>query len=395
MKTNKLLILALPLLLAISACSNSGSKSNQSSQDTSSEEPAPSRSEEPLPDVDPAEQEATAEDAFRNVSNMLKVGDYIVEGETAEFDDEVPLIVVADGYYSKTVVAQLDDGTTKSLQTVGYLANAHGVLRARSQWSGSFATPSGYALKTDNYQEAKEIVNSLQKRLVLDSDKWEYTPNTVGNPIFKTTDEGTLNDICDYMYGSVIPGKFTIAYAAVALDGESVKISTEASLPGRHNYFTARRMDLNKYRSVTRESDSSDWRAREVAEIISYWKDYEVSDTEWYSFNYSSEACNYLPFPSQGNRYYFFDRYTDNIEMFENSTRYIHIGFIDTGDISESYKTQLLNNNWSLDAGETNKFTNDYQSNAHVTVRYVAAADCDRPDLYTKGIFYLDFTYTY
>ena len=391
MKTNKLLILALPLLLAISACSNSGSQSNQSSQDTSSEEPAPSRSEEPLPEVDPVERETEAKNAFANISNVLATGDYMIMGEGSDTGYHTPFIVVADGYYLTSVSPQLDDGSSYRTLTVGYLANAHGVLRIRSWGAGDFGSPVGYAFKTDTYEEARQFVNSQQVRFELDSDKWEYVQNEVGNANFKTTDEETLNAISQCFYGTEVSNKFSVAYAVVAPSGESVTISTDTTMSGRPNYFTVTQLHLNKYRGVTRESDSGNWRERQIAENIAYWKNYEVSDSEWETYSNWYNFRYELPFPTDGNRYYFLDWFTENSDVFAND-RYTHIGFVDTGDITSSFKTQLLNNGWELDAGETNKLS---RGQYHVTLRFVESSACDRPDVYTKGIWYIDYSCVY
>ena len=201
MKTNKLLILALPLLLAISACSNSGSQSNQSSQDTSSEEPAPSRSEEPLPEVDPVERETEAKNAFANISNVLATSDYMIMGEGSDTGYHAPFIVVADGYYLTSVFPQLDDGSSYHALTVGYLANAHGVLRIRSWGAGDFGSPVGYAFKTDTYEEVKcngsfSISKNSVLKAVINVENI-YAGQSV-NPVVDTDSDG--RDGVKYLY---------------------------------------------------------------------------------------------------------------------------------------------------------------------------------------------------
>ena len=66
----------------------------------------------------------------------------------------------------------------------------------------------------------------------------------------------------------------------------------------------------------------------------------------------------------------------------------LHIGFIDSGDISTAYGEQLSGNGWTLDAGETNKYSMDER---HITLRFVPAAETVNPTRYAKGIFYIDF----
>lgn len=393
MKTNKLLILALPLLLAISACSNSGSQSNQSSQDSSSQEPGPSRSEEPLPEVTPEEQEALANEAFANISEILANDDFIVQGRSDIGGHTTPFVVVADGYFSKAVFPLLDDGTAYgNAYSVGYLANINGVFRTFSSWSGNISSPVGYALKTADYEEARQFVNSQQERLVLDAEKWEYIPNKTGNANFKTTDEETLDAICSYYYGVTIPGKFSEAYANVAENGESVNITIVGALQGSEMFMQIKKLNLDRYKTPTRESDYGDYKAREVAYLINNWKDREISEESWETYNNYYNFNSYLPFPSDGDRYYFLDRYTENEQAFGNYSNYTHIGFINTGDISNTYRPQLLDSGWTLDEGETNKFS---YGNAHATLRFVPSAQCDRPDLYPNGVWFIDFTYVY
>ena len=390
MKAKKLLILALPLLLAISACNATGGSSNQSSQESSSE-PTPSRSEEPLPEKTPEEMEADARVSFTAASKMLKKSNYLIEGTLSNGKTEEPFIVVADNYFTMTQRALLDDGTVASYPIqVGYMANAHGVLRLRSPSYGNAPRPVGYALKTESYAEAKEFVKEHTVRLELDLAKWEYVANITGTACFKTTDVNAIKTVTTYLYGVEVSGKLSTVYAGINADGTSVTISVDADLPGRPTYFTAREIDLDRYlRGVTRESDDGDWRISEIAGIISRWQNAEISDTEFETFENFYEPRNYVPFPTAANRYYFYDLATDNKEIYDNSYRYFHIGFIDTGDISTSYGEQLLNNSWSLDAGETNKFSN---GDRHITLRFVPAAETVNPQLYGKGIFYIDFS---
>ena len=85
MKTNKLLILALPLLLAISACDNSGSTVKSSDEPISSSEVSSSESsqpepyswtEEPIPEKTSEELETEAWENLANFGELLETKQY-------------------------------------------------------------------------------------------------------------------------------------------------------------------------------------------------------------------------------------------------------------------------------------------------------------------------------
>ena len=261
----------------------------------------------------------------------------------------------------------------------------------RNNWSGNIPYPVGYALKTDTLDEAKEFVNEKTIRMPLDIEKWEYVQNALGNYSFKTNDAEALEVFSYYLFGTETEPKFDTLYADIKSNGKSFTLSTETTTLGRSNYLTFKKLDLESYfrGNITRESDYDDWVSRDIAWVISYWRDENISDSEWTSYNdyYFIQDIS-LPFPEGGNKYYFYDRFTDTVDHYYNLENNTIIGFIDTGDLSTSYAQQLLDNDWDQDAGETSKFS---YGDRHVELKFVPAEQCDRPDIYTKGIFYIQF----
>ena len=391
MKTNKLLILALPLLLAISACSSSGGSNSTNPSSSSSEPmPGPSSSEEPLPEKTPEEQEADAKALFSDISRMLKNESYIARGEMENGGNNEPLVVVADGFYSLTQRPTLESEELVSPINVGYLANYKGVMRLRSS-SSDVPSPRGYVLKTESLDEAKAFVEEHTLRMPFDLNKWEYVSNTTGSPVFKTSNAEAIRCFGIYLSGFETETNINTLYALLGTDGESLTISKESTLTGRTTYIDFAKMHPELYKShhITRGDESLEYFAYRVAQTIDEWKYKDIDDDAWYWYGDFGEVHNYLPFPENGNRYYFFDRVTTNSETYYQSYQNVSVGFIDTGDLTSSYSQQLVENSWSNTPG-TSEYSN---GNAHVTLRFVPANECIRPDLYTKGIFYLEFRY--
>ena len=226
----------------------------------------------------------------------------------------------------------------------------------------------------------------------LNLEKWEYIPNAIGNYSFKTTDAEALEIFSYYLFGTVEGPKFDTLYASIENNGKSFILSTENNVAGRCNFLKFKKLDLESYfRGGATREDGYDWVSQDIAWIISSWRDEDISDDSWTGYNdyWFINEFN-LPFPENGNKYYFYDRFTDTLIHYEEYGDNTRIGFFDTGDITSSYAENLLGHYWEQDTGETNKFS---YGGRHVELKYVPAEQCDRPDIYTKGIFYIEYHY--
>ena len=403
MKMNKLLILALPLLLAISACNTTGGSSNQSSQDnpssessSSSEPDRPSFSEEELPEKTPEELKAEAEDVFETVSDVLANGEYFINYDR---DESYFRSCVGKGLFITEHVFLSENNEVTSVQA-GYMSNKEGVLRLRNPnanahsnfyWSGNIQVV-GFALKTNSLEESRAAVEAISPRFIFNAEDWTYVSNLMGVSTFKTTNADVLDMYASYEYNGLYRDQITAVYARLNNDCYSMALTAEGS-DGTIELKQLNDIRLRPEHDKAIRGDSERY-SSEIGELIRTYEQKDMSDTEWLwiSTRMFSLANGKLPFPTDGNKYWFMD---DEVvtERWED-VRDTHFGFFDTGDISTSYLAQLGEGaDMHRFPGETNKFYfNNDGKYVQVTTRFVSAEDTVNPTHYPKGIFYIDLT---
>ena len=138
--------------------------------------------------------------------------------------------------------------------------------------------------------------------------------------------------------------------------------------------------------------DEDDEECREFFRQIPY----ENFGSAEYSFDGSYKSMygfvdSKVAFPTNGNKYYFLDEFSDpKVDTYQNS---IKIGFVATGDLTDSYGAQLIDAGWTLIEGTTYRLesatieTNRY---FQVDLVYEPAQETVNPSLYTNGIFYIN-----
>ena len=396
MKYRKLLVLALPLLLVISACNSSGSKGGESevdsvySEPTSSEVPHSEFSEEPLPEKTPEELEEEARTNFATFTNLFANGDYYIQVESEGIAYTL-YHYIADGYVTMSQRVTAEDNRIDTFLLAGYMANSHGVMRVRSRYTSSDyrAYPTGYVSKC-SYEAAKQYVNSTAKRMPFSADKWEYIANYNGSAAFKSSDPEVIRTYIYYEYGANIEKDYDVIYASINNSSSRLVLSAETNTPGMTSYMYVVDLKVEEYLNrgsrVTRgDSYTDDYRSRQLAEILKKYRTIEISDDSWHRYEDVNAPYDYVPFPTSGNRYYFIDPDYEDLSQYSNNT-YARFGFIDTGDITTAYAAQLLENGYQLVTGETSVF---YSSAYSQTVKlvYTPANQLSRPDIYTQGIF--------
>ena len=403
MKTNKLLILALPLLLAISACSPDTPKPSSqeipSSSESSQEDPSsPTWEEEPMPTKTPAELQAEAEATFAAVSEILAHGEYFIE---LEKEQRYMYSCIGKGFFVSNYTLLSSDNKFITRQA-GYMGNTNGVLRLRNYGLNSdndfiYSTgvhPVGFALKTNTLEEAKAEVENISPRFLLEKENWTYLSNILETSNFKTTNEDVLDMFAFYDFNGLYRENLTAVYAHLNNDAKSLTLTAE----GSSSQLTIYQLDSIRYtprhdKSI-RESDTP--RPTAIANIIDEYEEKVFADDSWLDiqddmFYFVRQK---LPFPTEGNKYFFMDneRVVDSGMGLYPS----HYGFIDTGDITTSYLTDLANSSQIQSIpGETNGFYAEWGSlYIKITTRFVPAAETENPSKYAKGIFYIDLVPT-
>ena len=397
MKLNKLLLIALPILLATVGCDNSGSRKNPESDPTSNtsesqseSQPGPSgrSEEEELPEKTPEELEEEALTAFNRLSNLIVNGNYFVEVQSS---------YTVTPYHSRTIITEdifltytLVNGTYYSDSDYvfaienGYLANKDGVLRLRARYAQSHSSsePVGFALKT-TYEEAKQFIASKQVRIPFNIADWQFISNTNGTASFKTTNAEVIKKYNLYETGSENTYDYKEIYASIDVTDNILYLSAEG-FGDTASQLMVKDLNLEGGRSLTRDSDPSgdEYYERRYVKGLLQFVNYDFSSTDWdTTFDYLINR-ELVPFPSNGDKYYFIDKIDYNSW---NNTNKNKIGFFNTGDITANYASQLLSSGFENVPGATNQFklADDY-SNYTITLSYEAASTN-----YPQGIFYI------
>ncbi len=382
MKINKVLLIALPLLLAATGCNSShggyhyDSEEEHSTTSTSSEGSSEKKSseEEPLPSKTPEELEAEGRQAFATVSNLLATTAYRYSGEGSNSYDVSGIIDVG-----VRLTGRYDSKRDRSYY-YGYFANKNGVLGFNGSYGYWDFKPNGYALKTNNLEESIAFVENFMPRLELKENEWTYIGNTNGVSVFKTESLSVKRYISFLETGVEDGREYTDIYATINANGDYLQINTQSTIPEISNFI-----DFYGFGRLWDEKDGS--YQQPIYEGL-FNKDF--SDSGWdFSFQLSNFDSYYTPFPTFGDRYYFLDWIGDPYSWSQIGQVYqdLRIGFINTGNKISDYATQLLDFGYEADPGETTKFT---MSNHHVSLTFVTPEETGHADLYPNGIFYIN-----
>lgn len=396
MKTNKLLILALPLLLAISACDNSGStvksseeESISSSEVSSSESSQPepySWTEEPIPEKTSEELETEAWENLANFGELLKTKQYSFDVSGSTIPERGGIMGPGARIFSKG-----GDGSGDVVETVGYIANAYGILHIcfNNDYKRMTST-NGYALKTSSLDESIAIVNSLCDDLKIDVSAWTYVGNNSGSAVFKTTSIHVKNYYALLERGDeALSSEYTTIYASISSNGEAVILRAENETGFVHSSI---RIGNFGWPIGYDDYDEEDHRVQEFYRQLAY-NDFASAESQ-FDGSYKSNFGYVDPrivFPTGGNKYYFLDAFEEE-KVNDQFTR-IQVGFVATGDLTTNYGAQLVEAGWTLVEGTTYRLESaTLQDHVYfqVDLDYVPAESTSRPNLYTQGIFYIN-----
>lgn len=393
MKMNKLLVLALPLLLAISACDTSGSNvksseeesisSSESISSESSESETYSWTEEPIPEKTPEELEQEAWENLANFGELLKTKAYAFDVDGSSIPDRGGIFGPGFRIFSKG--HNNGDGF---VETSGYIANDYGVLHVCSNSSYKFLkSTNGYALKTNSFDESLAVVESLCDDLEIVANEWTYIGNTSGTSVFKTTSAKVKSYYALIERGDAgASDEYAYIYASISSSGTAVTLNA-----ANETSFLRSSIHIGRF-GAPMSDDEDDEECREFFRTIQY-KDFTSAET---GFDGSYKSIfgfveDKVPFPLNGNKYYFLDEFDDaKVNTFFNR---IKIGFVATGDLTTSYGEQLVNDGWTLVESTTYRLESaTLQTNTYfqVDLVYEPAESTTNPDLYTQGIFYIN-----
>ena len=391
MKNNKLLILALPLLLAISACDmtestirSSSQESVSSSEEISSETSKPEPSsweEEPIPVKTPEELEAEAWQNLSRFKTLLKTKPYAfkVKGSAMPIRNGI----MGPGWRIFTKY------NSSGPNTVGYIANKDGVLHVCTDTDYNRITfANGFAAKTNSLQESIALLDSLYAELDIVEEDWTYISNVSGISVFKTSSEAVLSHYAFLERGDrTVATNYQEVYASITSNGEAASLRAKSNLDFGYSTiffgnFGSPVLDIEK------EDDNKE--ARTFFEQVPT-RDFSACDsafTDLIRSKYGTIDKDKVPFPSKGNKYYFIDAI--EIENLSLPLNNLKVGFIATGNIISSYSTELLDKGWTLVEDNTYKFNDSY----YIKLECVESENTSSPTIYPEGIFYLNISTT-
>ena len=384
MKSNKILLIALPLLLAATGCNNnhggyhydSEEEHSTTSQSSESGSEKKSSEEEPLPTKTPEELEAESRQAFATASNLLATCAYRYYGEGYNSYDVSGII--GNGVRITSRYDAMYDRTFYQ----GYFANKNGVLSFNGNQGYWNFQPNGYALKTNSLEDSINFVENWMPRFALNENQWTYIGNTNGVSVFKTTSDYVHKYISLLETGSETARQYTDIYATINTNGDFIQINTQATIAEISNY-------INFY-GFNNLWDSKDGSSQQDCYDALFQKDFLDNDWDFNNFHLSGLDRNYVPFPTFGDRYYFMDWVGDewafNGGQYERYHEY-KVGFINTGNRITDYAAQLIEFGYQNEPGETTKFVLGYD---HISLTFVTPEETGHADLYPQGIFYIN-----
>lgn len=396
MKNNKLILLSLPAILVLASChdritpdstpvESSSEISVSSSEPSSSSSSSSSSSTSTGPTEEEKREEANG--MLLQMIEKVNAGAYAMEygGQSTR---NLPDYIFTPTSFARRINTFIENyGNTDVYE--GYFAFDDGLIHAGSgslNYYGGIA-PLGYSAKTSSLEEALEYLNEVQpEKLTLSSDEWEYVYNTENSVCFKGGDNTTkeryasfINDDASFyedMYMYIDKNMSTLRLSPVIRGSEAFSHYCELS--------TFNVEDL----------EDKDRGFYFYGELRRNAEDFYGSDGTSFVSAYRYEAMNYLPFPTAGDKYYFYKQ-----KFYTQNSGELEIRFINTGDIRDAFGTELESNDYFTEI-EENKYAY-FGDNTYSDLRdgilmvdaftfelsYLSADEVDRGDVYTQGIF--------
>ncbi|MBQ7995667.1 MAG: hypothetical protein IJ247_05610 [Bacilli bacterium] len=395
MKNNKLILLSLPAILVLASCHDritpdstpveSSSEISVSSSEPSSSSSSSSSSTSTGPTEEEKREEANG--MLLQMIEKVNAGSYAMEygGQSTR---NLPDYIFTPTSFARRINTFIENyGNTDAYE--GYFAFDDGLIHAGS---GSFnyyggIAPLGYSAKTSSLEEALEYLNEVQpEKLTLSSDEWEYVYNTENSVCFKGGDNTTkeryaslINDDASFyedMYMYIDKNMSTLRLSPVIRGSETFSHYCELS--------TFNVEDL----------EDKDRGFYFYGELRRNAGDFYGSDGTSFVTPYRYEAMNYLPFPTAGDKYYFYKQ-----NFYSQNRGELEIRFINTGDISDAFGAELESSGYFTEVEENKYAYFDYNFYSDMRdgilmadaftfeLSYLSADEVDRGDVYTQGIF--------
>ena len=392
MKTNKLIIGLLPLLLIATAC-------KPAPKPSSSEEPAPSsessgeeeKSSSPeAPVVPPEVREQEAKEELARLFGLVSNGDYTIN-LTSYWNNDASYYI-ADNLFIKEYPYSYYYDKDDYMASIGYLAAEDGVkaLQRKNRRECEEFRMVGYAKKTNSLAESLQIVENLKIKLSFTSDDWTYKSNDGTVSEFTTTSLQMRNQyaLLDNLEGSGdLYNSLTLRIYNNMDDFRLIPDIKDNELQVSGAVFS----NFGKVKQLPELQDAF--------ECATNW-----TEAKWYETSVSKKSkLKEIPFPTQGDKYYFVDNLNNAYKDGEAS--YFKVGFVNTGDIAASYIQQLLDDGYTLDPryeGENSRYaralkypTYEWEepqdwSSSVTSANVHLSFDNSRAE-YPQGIFYITF----
>ena len=385
MKAKKIIFGLLPLFLVLGGCKSNKvqpSQSDQPSSEQTSEEPASSEA----PVVPPEVREQQAREELTRVFNLANQGDYSIK-MTSYWNNNACFYLSNDLFIKEYPYLNYDKD---ALASIGYMACEDGVkaFERKDHDNNNEFRMLGYVKKTNNLQEALEIIHDMSFTLTFKETDWTYVDNNGTVSEFITTSEAVRNTYADL---DNLDGRGDL-YESVTLRIYN-GIDDFRLLPkvkdNELQFSGAAFSNLGKVKQTpelkTALEDAANW-----------------NENKWYETSVSKRSkIKELPFPSQGDKYYFVDNAWDNYKEYE--TKNLRIGFVNTGDIRESYINDLLADGYILDLRDSShtqyirrlKYpTEEWESeewDGNYYGAYAKISYSNPTEKYPQGIFYIEF----
>lgn len=391
MKTNKLIIGLLPLLLIATACkpaSLSSSEEPAPSSQSSGEEEKSSSSEAPV--VPPEVREQEAKEELARLFGLVSNGDYTIN-LTSYWNNDASYYI-ADNLYIKEYPYSYYYDKDDYFASIGYLAVEDGVkaLQRKNRRECEEFRMVGYAKKTSSLAESLQIVDSLKIKLSFNLDDWTYKSNDGTVSEFTTTSLQMRNQyaLLDNLEGN--GNLYNSLTLRIYNNMDDFRLIPDI----KDNELQVSGAVISNFGKVKQLPELQD-----AFECATNW-----TEAKWYETSVSKMSkLKEIPFPTQGDKYYFVDNLNNAYK--EDEVSYFKVGFVNTGDITSSYIQQLLDDGYTLDPryeGENSRYaralkypTYDYEKpqdwSSYVTSANVHLSFDDSRASYPQGIFYITF----
>ena len=335
MKTNKLIIGLLPLLLIATACKPAPKASSEEpapSSESSSEEEKSSSSEAPV--VPPEVREQEAKEELARLFGLVNNGDYTIN-LTSYWNNDASYYI-ADNLYIKEYPYSYYYDKDDYMASIGYLAAEDGVraLQRKNRRECEEFRMVGYAKKTNSLAESLQIVDNLKIKLSFTSDDWTYKSNDGTVSEFTTTSLQMRNQyaLLDNLEGS--GDLYNSLTLRIYNNMDDFRLIPDI----KDNELQVSGAVISNFGKVKQLPELQD-----AFECATNW-----TEAKWYETSVSKRSkLKEIPFPTQGDKYYFVNNLNNAYKDSEAS--YFKVGFVNTGDISTSYIQQLLDDGYTLD----------------------------------------------